>query len=226
MEIVLSAIAGLLLVARPFWQVMSTPSGRSASGSEAMVGSIAIVDAGDDAVSSARVRVGGERWTARGSAPLVPGARVRIDAVDGLELRVSPAPDAAIAPSPRPPRATHALWIAGLALWAVSIAVAVSGSGSLVGAGIAYVDAPEQLAPAFQEVEPHAMVAVPRMFEVMANVLPRRIETNLPEKSVILQKLVPMAIRMGQKNLSDRAIDRIQAKSTNAILGPIRKKVS
>ena len=94
-----------------------------------------------------------------------------------------------------------------------------------VGAGIAYVDAPDQLASAFQEVEPRGMVAVPRMFEVMTNVLPRRIETNLKEKSIVLQKLVPLAIRMGQKNLSERAVDRIQARTTNAIFGPIRRKV-
>lgn len=38
------------------------------------------------------VRAEGERWRATGPAGLVPGMPVRIDAVDGLTLRVAPAP--------------------------------------------------------------------------------------------------------------------------------------
>ena len=55
---------------------------RARVGAEAMVGARAVVLEGD------WVRVAGERWRARGDAPLVPGATVVVEAVDGLTLVV------------------------------------------------------------------------------------------------------------------------------------------
>ena len=95
----------------------------------------------------------------------------------------------------------------------------------IVGITTAYIERADQVAAALQEVEPTVMVAVPRVFEVMRNVLPRRIEANLKQKSVVLQKLVPAAMSMGVKNYSSSPLQRLQASITNPILRPIRRKV-
>ena len=94
-----------------------------------------------------------------------------------------------------------------------------------VGATVAYVGRPDQVVTALREVNPTVVVAVPRVFEVMANLLPRRVEANLKSKSVVLQKLVPLAMDMGQKNYSESLGERLPAKITNPLLRPIRKKV-
>ena len=95
----------------------------------------------------------------------------------------------------------------------------------LVGATVAFVARPDEVPAALQEVNPTVMVAVPRMFEVMANILPRRVESKLKDKSVILRWLVPVAMRVGQKNYSSSLLERAQARATNFVLRPIRKKV-
>jgi membrane-bound serine protease (ClpP class) len=56
------------------------------TGVEALVGAQAqVIDAG-------HVLLGGERWNARGAQPLIPGATVRVRAVEGLTLTVEQAP--------------------------------------------------------------------------------------------------------------------------------------
>jgi membrane-bound serine protease (ClpP class) len=59
-----------------------------------VTGNAALIGAAGEAVSwqgdQGRVRVQGEIWLARASAPLVPGARVKVLERDGLTLRVQP----------------------------------------------------------------------------------------------------------------------------------------
>ena len=94
-----------------------------------------------------------------------------------------------------------------------------------IGATVAYVERPDQVATALQEVNPTVVVAVPRVFELMANLLPRRVEANLKSKSIVLQKLVPLAMKMGRQNYSGSLGERIPAMVTNPLFRPIRKKV-
>jgi membrane-bound serine protease (ClpP class) len=56
-----------------------------ATGAENLVGAIGEV------VEEGRVRVQGELWEARSDGELEPGTRVRVTAIDGLELHVEPA---------------------------------------------------------------------------------------------------------------------------------------
>jgi membrane-bound serine protease (ClpP class) len=64
---------------------------RPQSGIEAMIGEAGEVIAGIDPDHDGRVFVHGEYWTATSTQPLPEGARVRVEAVDGLRLRVAPA---------------------------------------------------------------------------------------------------------------------------------------
>ena len=64
---------------------------RPRTGAEAMVGTIGVV--ATTCRPTGQVRVHGELWAARCDAGADPGERVRVDAVDGLTLRVSPVPD-------------------------------------------------------------------------------------------------------------------------------------
>lgn len=58
------------------------------SGEEEMIGSLGeVLDAG---AGTGHIRVHGEVWNARSSAPLVRGQRVRVVGIDGLTLRVEP----------------------------------------------------------------------------------------------------------------------------------------
>ncbi len=61
------------------------------SGREALIGAIGTVTevAGDDAWA----HIAGESWHVRGAAPLQPGARVRVVAIDSLTLQVIPVRD-------------------------------------------------------------------------------------------------------------------------------------
>ena len=61
---------------------------RPRTGAEAMVGQTAVVASPCRPVG--QVRIHGELWTARCEAGADPGDRVRVDAVEGLELAVSP----------------------------------------------------------------------------------------------------------------------------------------
>ena len=61
------------------------------SGSEQMVGSIAVVI--EDFDTEGRVRAHSELWQARSTAPLQKGQQVIITAMDGLTLHVEPSPD-------------------------------------------------------------------------------------------------------------------------------------
>ena len=62
---------------------------RLRSGPETMVGRTATVV--DDIDPIGRVRLDGEHWNARARVPVREGETVRIEAIDGLTLEVSPA---------------------------------------------------------------------------------------------------------------------------------------
>lgn len=61
---------------------------RPRTGAEAMVGQTAVV--ASPCRPTGQVRIHGEIWTARCEAGADPGDEVRVDAVEGLELVVSP----------------------------------------------------------------------------------------------------------------------------------------
>lgn len=61
---------------------------RLRSGPEMIVGRTATVV--DDIDPLGRVRLGGEYWNARSPVPVREGERVRIEAIDGLTLEVTP----------------------------------------------------------------------------------------------------------------------------------------
>ncbi|HRP96845.1 MAG TPA: nodulation protein NfeD [Rhodocyclaceae bacterium] len=61
---------------------------RVVSGSEEMIGAEGTVSSVDAAGTYARIH--GESWRIASDAPLAPGARVRVTALDGLTLRVEP----------------------------------------------------------------------------------------------------------------------------------------
>lgn len=102
----LAGLAGLFLLPEP-WNVVAVAVAaivemaevafwmrflrryRVRTGAEGMVGERAeVIEPIDGGLG--RVRVYGELWTARSSAPLAAGAKVRILAVDGLTLEVEP----------------------------------------------------------------------------------------------------------------------------------------
>jgi membrane protein implicated in regulation of membrane protease activity len=69
-------------VIEAWWWLRWTRRRRSVVGVEALVGREAEV------VNERQVRVAGELWSARSREPLVPGERVRVEAVEGLTLLV------------------------------------------------------------------------------------------------------------------------------------------
>lgn len=66
---------------------------RAQSGTEAMIGERGRVVAAIEAAHEGKVFVHGEYWTATAAQAVPAGAAVRVDAVEGLCLRVSPEPD-------------------------------------------------------------------------------------------------------------------------------------
>lgn len=62
-----------------------------ATGSEGMVGKIGIVSR--DLSPSGKVHVHGEIWNARSTEPLSHGTRVKVIAINGMELTVEPVSD-------------------------------------------------------------------------------------------------------------------------------------
>ena len=76
----------------PILRIAYEPAGGS-GGAENLIGALGIVSA--DLDPEGWVRIGAERWRARVSrehAPVPAGSTVRVTAVDGLLLRVEPAP--------------------------------------------------------------------------------------------------------------------------------------
>jgi membrane-bound serine protease (ClpP class) len=63
-----------------------------ASGAEEMIGTLAVVQ--DWSGTAGHVFTHGERWRATADQPLAPNEQVRVAEIDGLTLKVSPAPDA------------------------------------------------------------------------------------------------------------------------------------
>jgi len=92
------------------------------------------------------------------------------------------------------------------------------------GAAIAYTT-PDKIRSALPEVQPSCMAAFPRMFELMAAMLPKRIEEKLKKSGKIKQKLVSYAMQMGQKNYSSSFKDRLCTMVTNPFLRRVRKGV-
>jgi membrane-bound serine protease (ClpP class) len=76
---------GSLVIARKVMQAQREPP---ASGPETMVGDQAVVTTVDSQVAEVHYR--GEIWRAVSSQPLHAGEPVRIEAVEGLKLRVAP----------------------------------------------------------------------------------------------------------------------------------------
>ena len=88
-----------------------------AAGMRGAVGPVVAVRDGE-----AWVEVRGERWKVAGDTTLAVGDRVRVLAVENLELRIAPADEPAAPPEPAalfPPSR-----LAGLALWALAAALA------------------------------------------------------------------------------------------------------
>ena len=80
------------LVLFPVLRIAYEPAGGS-GGAENLIGSLGIVSV--DLDPEGWVRIGAERWRARVSrdqAPVPSGAAVRVTSVEGLLLRVEPAP--------------------------------------------------------------------------------------------------------------------------------------
>jgi membrane-bound serine protease (ClpP class) len=84
--VALAGITGLLAI-----RAVRSRRLRPQSGVEAMIGEPGEVVDRIAPDHEGKVFVHGERWTATAAQPLPEGARVRVDAVDGLRLRVSPA---------------------------------------------------------------------------------------------------------------------------------------
>lgn len=83
---VLAGLVGLLLV-----RALRSRRLRVQSGIEAMIGEEGQVVGAIDPGRDGKVFVHGELWIATAAQPLPEGARVRVEALDGLRLRVSPA---------------------------------------------------------------------------------------------------------------------------------------
>jgi membrane-bound serine protease (ClpP class) len=94
--IVLCALMGFVA-----WKVVASRRGRLTSGAPGLVGERgeALSDVGPE---GGEVFVHGEYWRARSDRPLHRGARVRVAAVDGLQVRVEAAPDDASTPPGAP----------------------------------------------------------------------------------------------------------------------------
>lgn len=84
-------------VALVWWSQRRPAGGRGAVGAEALVGRTAVtlgrLDSGGIG-RSGQVRLDGEIWNARSTAPIDPGVPVTVCSVDGLVLVVEPAPEA------------------------------------------------------------------------------------------------------------------------------------
>ena len=91
----LALVAGLALASAAVLLAIGSFAARSfkrpvVSGREEMAGAQGTV-IGDAGGGEWWVRVHGENWRAHSNVPLVPGARVRVDRLDGLIVNVSPA---------------------------------------------------------------------------------------------------------------------------------------
>jgi len=95
----------------------------------------------------------------------------------------------------------------------------------MAGATIVYVDGSRQVATALTEVQPTAMVSMPRMFELIAGAVPAQVKKKLAKQGKIKQVLVPFAMKMGEWNYSSSLRKKISASLTNPFLRGIRRKV-
>src|SRR5262245_24552794 len=85
-NVVVVCVAALIEVGEVFFWLKFLRRYRVQTGVEAMIGERGeVIDPG-------RVRVRGEIWTAKSEAPMQPGDRVRVAAVEGLTLTVEPEP--------------------------------------------------------------------------------------------------------------------------------------
>ena len=81
-------IAAIGLEVVEIWWGLKLARRRSSTGVEAMVGQRG--EAATDLTPTGQVLVRGERWQARSSRAVESGTTVEIDAVNGLELAVTP----------------------------------------------------------------------------------------------------------------------------------------
>ncbi|MBW6493936.1 MAG: nodulation protein NfeD [Burkholderiaceae bacterium] len=86
--IVATAISSALLIGLVGTMALRARSGAIVTGEEALVGATGEVIA--DGAGTHWARIAGERWQVRADQPLQPGQRVRVEARDGLVLRVTP----------------------------------------------------------------------------------------------------------------------------------------
>jgi long-chain acyl-CoA synthetase len=93
------------------------------------------------------------------------------------------------------------------------------------GASIVYVEDPKRVVTALPEIQPTIMASVPRMFEIISAMVPRRVHDKLKHEGKIRKMLVPFAMEMGEKNYSYSWWERFLAILTNPVLRPIRRKV-
>jgi membrane-bound serine protease (ClpP class) len=90
-RVVILVVAAFVEVFEVFLWIKYLRRYRIKTGAEAMIGErVEVIEPLDPA---GRVRVRGEIWNARSSAPVPDGAPVRIQAVDGLTLVVEPEPE-------------------------------------------------------------------------------------------------------------------------------------
>lgn len=85
------SLAAVLILVAIIWLALRARDRPVVSGQEQMVGSVA--EALIDFDGKGAVHVHGERWQARSDAPVHAGQSVRVTAIDGLVLKVTPLPD-------------------------------------------------------------------------------------------------------------------------------------
>ncbi len=83
----IATVAGMAMFGT-MWLAVKARRKPVTTGAEQLVGAVA--EATDAFTGKGRVRIFGEEWSAVSERPVAAGQRVRIDRVDGLNLRVSP----------------------------------------------------------------------------------------------------------------------------------------
>jgi membrane-bound serine protease (ClpP class) len=83
----IATVAGIAMFGT-MWLAVKARRKPVTTGAEQLVGAVA--EATEAFTGKGRVRIFGEEWSAVSERPVAAGQRVRIDRVDGLNLRVSP----------------------------------------------------------------------------------------------------------------------------------------
>lgn len=135
-ELVISGVAGALFAMPLIREAFGFAGARSISGVDSLIGATGTVLPPDQPGEPSRwILVRGERWQVRSPVPLEPNSLAQVDAVQGLELLVSPTPEpTARQPAPQRYRTSPRWWAGASVVWAASVLVALLTSGSVVGA--------------------------------------------------------------------------------------------